>query len=81
MTFFETFFAEKNLSEKTYTVTSAKGTANIIPSTTVIDAIKRTKGDEAKQIENILRQLDFANGNIHHFLQHIAQGLAVDMDF
>jgi len=81
MNFFNTFFSEKDLTEQVYTVTSANGTPNIIPSTVVIDAIKKTKGAEAKQIETILRQIDFANGDIHHFLKHIAQGLAVDTAF
>ena len=81
MNFFNTFFSEKDLTEQVYTVTSANGTPNIIPSTVVINAIKKTKGAEAKQIETILRQIDFANGDIHHFLKHIAQGLAVDTAF
>ena len=50
----------------------------MIPTSMVIDAIKRTQGTEAKQIETILRKIDFANGDIHHFLKHIAQGLAID---
>ena len=81
MTYFETFFAEKDLTEKVYTVTSANGTPNIIPSSVVIEAVKRTKGEEAQKIEAILREIDFLNGNIHHFLQHLAQGLAVDTAF
>ena len=78
MNFFNTFFTEKNLTEETYEVTSANGTPNLIPTSAVIDAIKRTQGTEAQQIEKILRQIDFANGNVHHFLKHIAPGLAID---
>jgi len=81
MNFFETFFSEKNLTEEVYTVTSANGTPNIIPSTVVIDAVKRTQGEEAKKIETILRKLDFLNGDIHHFLKHLAQGMALDTAF
>ena len=81
MTFFETFFSEKDLTDEVYTVTSANGTPNIIPSSVVIEAVKRTKGEEAQKIEAILREIDFLNGNIHHFLQHLAQGLAVDTAF
>ena len=81
MTFFETFFSEKDLIDEVYTVTSANGTPNIIPSSVVIEAVKRTKGEEAQKIEAILREIDFLNGNIHHFLQHLAQGLAVDTAF
>tara|TARA_R100000234_G_C4887254_1_gene129907 strand:+ start:53 stop:298 length:246 start_codon:yes stop_codon:yes gene_type:complete len=81
MTFFETFFSEKDLTDEVYTVTSANGTPNIIPSTVVIEAVKRTKGEEAQKIETILRKIDFLNGNVHHFLQHLAQAMAVDTAF
>ena len=81
MTFFETFFSEKDLTDEVYTVTSANGTPNIIPSSVVIEAVKRTKGEEAQKIEAILRKLDLANGNIHHFLKHLAQALASDLAF
>ena len=81
MTFFETFFSEKDLTDEVYTVTSANGTPNIIPSAVVIEAVKRTKGEEAQKIEAILRKIDLANGNIHHFLKHLAQALAADLAF
>jgi len=81
MTFFETFFSEKDLTDEVYTVTSANGTPNIIPSTVVIEAVKRTKGEEAQKIEAILRKIDLANGNIHHFLKHLAQALTADIAF
>ena len=81
MTFFETFFSEKDLTDEVYTVTSANGTPNIIPSSVVIEAVKRTKGEEAQKIEAILRKLDLANGNIHHSLKHLAQALAADLAF
>jgi len=81
MTFFETFFSEKDLTDEVYTVTSANGTPNIIPSSVVIEAVKRTKGEEAQKIEAILRKIDLANGNIHHLLKHLAQALAADLAF
>ena len=81
MTFFETFFSEKDLTDEVYTVTSANGTPNIIPSSVVIEAVKRTRGEEAKKIETILRKIDFLNGNVHHLLQHLAQAMALDTAF
>ena len=78
MNFFQAFFAEKALDDRTYEVISAAGTLNLISTETVIAAINRTQGAEAQQIEGILRKLDFMNGDIHHFLAHIARGLAVD---
>jgi hypothetical protein len=76
--FFNTFFAEKQLDNRTYEVTTAAGTLNLIDTDVVIAAIKRTTGDEARAIEGIIRQIDCRNGDLHHFFAHIAQGLARD---
>jgi len=78
--FFTTFFNEKNLDFQYYTVNSPNGTPNIIPSTVVIDAIKHTKGQEAAKIKDMLIKIDFFNGNIHNYLQHLAQALTKDLD-
>ena len=78
--FFTTFFNEKNLDFQYYTVNSVNGTPNIIPSTVVIDAIKHTKGQEAAEIKDMLIKIDFFNGNIHNYLQHLAQALTKDLD-
>jgi len=78
--FFTTFFNEKNLDFQYYTVNSPNGTPNIIPSTVVIEAIKHTKGEEAAKIKDMLIQIDFFNGNIHNYLQHLAQALTKDLD-
>ena len=78
--FFTTFFNEKNLDFQYYTVNSLNGTPNIIPSTVVIDAIKNTQGEEAAKIKDMLIKIDFFNGNIHNYLQHLAQALTKDLD-
>ena len=79
--YFEDFFSEKDLAEKIYDVHSANGTPNVIPTSAVIAAIKSTQGNEAKAIENTLRQIDFYNGDVHHYLEHMAQGIAIDLEF
>jgi|TARA_R100001460_G_scaffold106000_1_gene153118 hypothetical protein len=79
--FFTTFFNEKNLDFQYYTVNSPNGTPNLIPSTVVIDAIKNTKGQEAVKIKDMLIKIDFFNGDVHNYLQHLAQALAKDLDF
>ena len=79
-TFFATFFEEKALTEEIYEVESKNdsifGTTHLIPTSAVIEKIKTTRGNEAKQIEGILRKIDFANGDVHHFLRHLAQSMA-----
>jgi len=77
MDFIATFFAEKDLDDRIYEVESANGTLNLISTANVIEKIGMTSGTERQQIENILRQLDFRNGDIHHFLNHLAQAMAV----
>ena len=79
MTFFQTFFDEKDLVSKTYEVESPNGSVNLIPSEVVIERIKNTKGEEAKKIEAMLRKIDFMNGDVHHFLNHLAGALAQDL--
>ena len=79
MTFFQTFFDEKDLVSKTYEVESPNGSVNLIPSEVVIERIKNTKGEEAKKIEAMLRKIDFMNGDVHHFLNHLAGARAQDL--
>lgn len=75
--FFTTFFNEKNLVERTYEVKAEDGTPNLIPTSMVIAAIQQTQGQERQQVERILRELDFRNGDVHHFLGHLAQAMAI----
>ena len=77
-TFFNRFFDEKNLENRIYEVAAPQGTMNFIETDMVIAKIKTTQGEEAQKIETVLRTIDFANGNVHHFLNHIAQAMAVD---
>ena len=69
------FFEEKEIPERTFEI-DAGGTPHLIPNAVVVEHIARTHGDERRQIEAILRRLDFANGDINDFLRHLAGGLA-----
>ncbi len=73
----QTFFSEKALDERTYEVPAADGTINFIPTSMVIAAILQTQGNERRQIISILTRLDLMGGDCHHFLKHIAQGMAI----
>ncbi len=70
-----TFFAEKDFETRTYEV-EANGQFHIITTDVVIEAILRTEGAEREGVVNIVRQLDFRNGNFHHFFQHLATAIA-----
>lgn len=76
MSYLERFFAEKALAPRTYDLTAPDGTWHHIPSDAVIELIHGTTGDERKFIEDTLRKIDFHNGDVHHFLTHLAQQLA-----
>ena len=75
-TFLSRFFAEKDLEERTYEATAPDGTFHLIPTSCVIEAILNAPATEQTQIPGILRQIDFKNGNVHHFLNHLAGALA-----
>ena len=77
-TFFNRFFNEKDLDNQVYEIITPNGTMNLIETDMVIAKIKTTQGEEAKKIEAIIRQIDCLNGDLHHFLKHIAQAMAID---
>ena len=77
-TFFNTYFNEKNLDNQVYVITAHNGTIRSIETDMVIAKIKTTQGVEAKKIEAIIRQIDCLNGDLHHFLKHLAQAMAID---
>ena len=77
-TFFNRYFNEKDLDNQVYEITTPYGTMNLIETDMVIAKIKTTQGEEAKKIEAIIRQIDCLNGDLHHFLKHLAQAMAID---
>ena len=77
-TFFNRYFNEKDLDNQVYEIAALNGTMNLIETDMVIAKIKTTQGEEAKKIEAIIRQIDCLNGDIHHFLRHLAQAMAID---
>ena len=77
-TFFNRYFNEKDLDNQVYEIITPNGTMNLIETDMVIAKIKTTQGEEAKKIEAIIRKIDCLNGDIHHFLRHLAQAMAID---
>lgn len=74
--FLRDFFAEKDIPEKTFEVEGKTTGTNYIPNTVVVEHMALIGREEAKGIENVLRRIDFANGDVNHFLGHLAQALA-----
>lgn len=77
--FFKTFFEEKGIDpEEQFQVFSKGGTWNLMSYGVVMDAISKTQGREKQEIEMMLRRIDFENGDVRHYLRHLAQALARD---
>lgn len=74
--YIENFFDEKEIPEMIFEVEGSSG-INYIPNDVVIEHIKLAPTSEQQQIANVLRKIDFFNGDVNHFLQHLAGALAI----
>jgi len=72
---FDTFLEEKNLRYTAWDIVDSNGNTHFIDSDVVIDAIKNASTEEQRKIKEIIVKIDFRNGDVNHFLQHLAQGL------
>lgn len=77
--YLKTFFEEKQVPYKAFEVQSPDGTVNYIPNEVVIEHIMIASEKEQAQIAEIIRKIDFVNGDINHFLEHLAGALAQDL--
>lgn len=74
--YIDRFFEEKALESRIYEVEASDGMTHCIPTEVVIEAIKGAPRAEQVKIANVLRRIDFANGDVHDFLAHLARPLA-----
>lgn len=74
--FLRDFFTEKDVPEKIFEVEGPEWGTNHIPNTVVVEHITLCSNAEAKDIEGVLRKIDFANGDVNHFLGHLAKAIA-----
>lgn len=66
------FFAEKEIPEVNWTLTANDGTKHHISNAVVVEHMARVSVEEANKIRNVLVNIDFANGDVNHFLKHLA---------
>ena len=78
-TYLARFFEEKDLDQQVYELEAPGGTLNIIESQAVIERVLMTRGEEADAIAKIIRKIDFMNGDVHHFLRHLAGSMVRDL--
>ena len=73
-----TFFEEKDLAHKSWDI-EVNGLTHFITNEAVIENILLAASEgEQEQIAGIIRKIDFLNGDINHFLAHLAKGLAAN---
>lgn len=72
--YLKTFFEEKNLPYQQWEIETSD-TWHLIDNEVVIEHVLLTEGDERRQIEDVIRKIDFMNGNVNHFLRHLAGAL------
>ena len=77
--YIKNFFDEKVIPETTFEVMSENGTPNFISNMAVIEQIKVCSTPEQNNMADVLRQIDFNNGNVNHFLEHLAGAMALNM--
>ncbi len=70
------FFAEKDIPEAVFEKEGPEWGTNIISNAAVVEHIALCNLEEARQIESVLRKIDFHNGDVNHFLDHLAGALA-----
>ena len=78
--YLQAFFAEKRIAEQVYEVKAKGGTTNFICTADVIHALLNASDGVQEQAANILRRIDFHDGDVHHFFQHMAGAMAFDLE-
>jgi hypothetical protein len=74
----DTFLSEKGIAlEEVLEVEAHDGNPNFIPVGCLVEAIKQAIPKEQKGIKSMLVKIDFRNGNVRHFLTHLAKAIAL----
>jgi hypothetical protein len=72
----DTFIEEKNIdTERTFEVEGASGW-NLIPVGCIVEAIKGAPKNEQQSIKTTFVKIDFHNGDVYHFFNHLAGAIA-----
>jgi hypothetical protein len=70
---FQTFFEEKDLAEQEWEIVH-KGQTHFIGTEFVKELlVKSTPERELVQVRDMLVKIDFVNGDVNHFLKHLAE--------
>lgn len=75
MKYLKTFFEEKDLPFQEWELVSEAGETHIISNEVVIEAVLNAPEHEQAGIADVIRKIDFQNGDVNHFLKHLAGAL------
>jgi len=73
--YIQNFFDEKDLYFAEWELIDQTGTTNFISNEVVIENIKCANVKEQNKIAEVLRKIDFVNGDVNDFLKHLAGAL------
>jgi hypothetical protein len=74
-TWLKTLIEEKGIQDREFSVEGESGT-NLIPLMVVAEHILIAPKTEQKRIKSTLVQIDFRNGDVCHFFNHLAKAIA-----
>jgi uncharacterized membrane-anchored protein len=72
---FDTFLEEKGVEADRVLTIETEHATHFMGLDFVLDVIRETNDEEQQAIKNILVKIDFENGNVYHFFEHLAKGL------
>ena len=73
----DTFVDEKRLDRMHTFAVEGRSGVNYIPLEILIDHMKATGKSEQERIKATIVRIDFLNGNVLHFFNHLASAIAV----
>ncbi len=73
--YLKTFFAEKDLPEVDWELKDDEGVTHHISSAVVLEAIEKAPQNEQNYIADMIRKIDFNNGDVNDYLKHLAGAL------
>lgn len=72
----DTFLSEKGIDLDAPFTVEGKSGPNFMTVETVVEAMKSAPKREQEQIKTTFVKIDFANGDVMHFIKHLAKAIA-----
>lgn len=72
-TYLNLFFREKEINADSITFTDSTGVFNYMPLSVVCECISNSSEKDVAAIESKLREIDFVNGDVVHFLEYLGK--------